>query len=119
MGNVVDSIDPPGARAWVEIVCVLDEGGCTDEEAERAMRRVRELFKHVMEKMGFVVNWNKLVRECKYFDEDFEHFGGDEAPKGNCTHPRNNPCPKGFEGTCCARCLEEQLSSVTCAYKCS
>ena len=39
---------------WAEIVFYLDEAGYTDEEAEREMRRLRELFKHVMEKMGLL-----------------------------------------------------------------
>lgn len=58
---------------------------------------------------------DKLAKECEYFDEDYKHFGGDEAPRAiwNCTHPKNNPCPEGFEGTCCASCFDD------CVHKCA
>lgn len=57
----------------------------------------------------------KLAKDCKYYDEDHEHFGGDEAPKAIllCTHPRNNPCPRQIDGNCCALCYED------CPYVCS
>ena len=51
--------EPP---LWIQIMFDLWELGCDDEEAEREMRKVKELFKQVLEERGLLRPTNVLKR---------------------------------------------------------